>query len=430
MKKRLLCLFLLTISITAMATGKVINQTIAIVNNDVITSHQLDQALKIAMATLQTSKLPTPDEDALKIQVLQQLIFQSIATQLAQTNHITASNQEVEQAIASIAERNQMTVSMLKQKLSEHSESLAAYQAQIKRQIIIHKLEQQAVAGSILITPEEVSNFLKTRAQLKNPDTQYQVAHILLALPDNPTAKNIEKVKKRAEQLVKKIKAGLSFKKAAITYSQSDDAMHGGVIPWSTANQLPTVFEKPILSMSPGDVVGPIENNTGFHILKLLKKRSPTKHKHYVEQFHIQQIFIKTSPILSATKAHSILKQIKEGLANGQNFTALAKRYSQDNGNDDLGWLTSEDLPQPLAKAISTMPVNAISKPIVIGQSWYLIKLLGKRKHDNTKQYLEQQARQTLFQQRAAEALQTWRIKIMGESYIKILDPKLNPSDD
>lgn len=417
------CLFLL-IS-TPLFAAQTLNKVVAIVNNGVITQMDLDKAMTQAKAQASMAGLTLPDQADFRRQVLNQLITNQISIQLATMNGLTVQKIEVDNAIDSIAQRNGITVKALQQSVEAQGINFTAYRDTIKNKLLMQKLEQSAVASSIRITPEEVSNFLKTQQQEKGAKQLYQVDHILIALPENPDSHTIKATQVKANKVLQEIKAGLSFTKAAMKYSDAGDALKGGILAPKTLGQLPELFAQTVTSMKAGQIVGPIKTDSGFQILKLVSKQAPKVQKHLVTQYHVQWIMVKTSPILSAAQAKTHLLSLYNALENGASFAAIAKANSQDvdsaeNGGD-AGWLTLAALSPQLAQAIQSAKLNQVSKPLQVGKDWYLIEVLGQRNQDDTAAYRNQQAERALFQRKAQKAVMAWQAKIRAESYVKIL---------
>lgn len=416
------------------ASATMINRVVAIVNEDVITQDQLNAAINQAKMQISQSGNPVPNTLALQQQVLQQLILQTIALQLAKVNNIVVSNNTVQQTIQTLLQQDQMTQAELVQSLQQAGITLAQYQQTIRNQLIITRLEQQAVAGSIMVTPSEIDAFMAARAKLPNPDTEYDISHILLALPTNPTPAVIAEYQQKAATIVAELNAHkLTFASAAIQYSAAPDALKGGDLGYRTLNQLPTLFVKAIPNMTVGSIVGPIQDANGFHIITLDGVKTPPAKQHFVTQYQVRTIVIDTNPVMSDTHAEALLLQLKQSLQNGANFATLAADNSQDSATrtqgGNLGWVTPNTLNDAiLATQIQSLPVNTISQPFKDGNTWRIIEVTATRQQNDTAEYERQQAANTLFRQKAENALQTWQDKILGESYVQIVIPELKPA--
>ena len=410
-----------------------LNRIVAIANQDAITQTQLNEAVKQATMQITQAGLTPPSAQALQRQVLQQLILQKIALQLAKVNNITVSDVEVDQAIDSLLDNNHATQAQLEQSLQQAGVSLDAYRDTIRTQLIISRLEQKAVASSIMVTPQEIDNFLSARAKLSN-NTEYDISHILISLPNNPTPQDIAQYQAKAQNIVNELnQKKITFAKAAMQYSSAGDAMQGGDLGYETANQIPSVFVKYLPGMKVGSIVGPIQDASGFHIFTLNGTKTPPQQQHFVEQYHIQNILIKTTPVVDDARAQTMLNELREAIQNGKSFSTLAEQNSQDSSTrskgGDMGWNSLTNLTDPtLANEVASLPLNTVSTPFKTNDGWQIIEVIGKRQYNDTKDYLRDQAAQTIFRQKAQNALQTWQDKILGESYVHILIPSLRPT--
>src|SRR3990167_6188048 len=118
-----------------------LNRIVAIVNSDIITQTELNQALRGAEQQLSQNGMPPPSKTALEKQVLNQLIFMKIQLQIAQKNHITVSEEEVDAAIGRLAAQNKISVPTLKEALAKEGLSYPYFRNKIKQQLIIAKLQ-------------------------------------------------------------------------------------------------------------------------------------------------------------------------------------------------------------------------------------------------------------------------------------------------
>ncbi len=414
------------------------NGVVAIVNADVITTEELNTATTQAINQAQAQGLSIPPTIIVERQVLQGLIMQKIALQLAQLNNIQISDAQMDTAIGNIAAQNHLTADQLYAKLATQGVDQAAYQKTIRTQLIVQQLEQQAVAGAIIITPSQIDNYLATQARLNNATTEYDVGHILIALPQNPSADDYVLLKDKANMVMQKIKAGLPFSQAAMTYSNASDALTGGDLGYETLSQLPTIFVQPVSTMKVGDVVGPIVSDSGYNIITLLNKKGGSTNDtatHYVTEFHVEAILMKSSPIMSDDAVQSQMSRLKTAIENGVPFAKIAEANSQDyftnkNGGD-MGWVNPVKLDPVLASRIANTPLNTLNGPFQTSKGWYLIEVLAKRQVNDTEAYERERAQQALFMQKANEALLAWQAQIKGASYINILDPNLAlPNND
>jgi len=407
-----------------------INGIVAIVNNQVITWNQLNQQVHVTKIQAQQNGMELPDQTSLERQVLNQMITQKIALQLAGLNDISVSNTELENTLKAIAANNRMSVTQLEHVAVSHGLTLSEYKQMIRDRLTLRKIEQQAVANTIMVSPQEVDNYLAEQAKFGTPNEQYDVQHILIGLPQNPTPQDITNAKQKALDVIKQIHDGLAFTQAAVKYSDAGDALSGGDLGWKTLGALPTIFVHPVATMKVGEIVGPIQTDDGFHIIKLVNKQTPPDQQHFTTEYHVWQILVEVSPVKSSTQAKVELQELRRDIQNGQSFADIAKANSQDENSrsegGDLGWVRPSDLDTNIAQAVTTLPLNTLSQPIQASNGWYLVEVVGKKRVNDTEQYRRDQARQAIFEKKANQAVDTWESQIRGASYVKILVPQLS----
>lgn len=410
-----------------------LNSIVAVTNNNVITQLELNEQVNQAKYALQHANIPVPDQITLEKQILNQMIIQKLELELAKKNGLTTSDLEVDQALDQIAFRNKVSIAQMKPSIISEYGSMSAYKKTLRKEVLIRKMKQQAIASSnIQITHKEIQDFLDKQKKQQAEQVQYQVAHILIPLPTEPNAKNIKSTEEKAESIREKITKGMSFTKAAASYSAAGDAMKGGVLPWKTLDELPDAFQS-ASKMQIDQVSKLIRTDGGFNIIKLIGKRDQPAPKIFINKYHIQQIVINLSPVVTNLDAKARLLRIRDTLLHTkESFASLARSNSDDYNTSEKGgelsWISSDQLNAinpKMADVASKLKKDEVSKPFKYNDKWYLIKLIGKKKIDNTLDLQKQHAQQVLFQKKAMSSLETWESELRGSSYVKILDPRL-----
>ena len=206
------------------------------------------------------------------------------------------------------------------------------------------------------------------------------------------------------------IKNGMPFNKAAATYSAAADALKGGELSWKTLDELPDSFQV-VSKMNKGQISKLIRTPGGFSIIKLLNKREQKKSVNYTDKYHIKQIVIDITPVTTSLDAKARLLRIRDSLIHSkESFKNLAKANSDDhissNKGGQLEWVSSNQLNAinpKMAETAAQLKLNEVSEPFKVNNKWYLIKLVGKKKVDNSKELQEQHAQQMLFQKKPCQ---------------------------
>ena len=255
-------IFVLCAASCTFAAGETLNSVVAIVNQDVVTQSELNAAVAQAQEQLAAAGNPTNiSDDQLRTMALQQLIDQKLQLELAKQAKISVTNAQVNQAISHIAEQNHFSVTELKNQLAQRGVQFSTYHQLIHDQLLIHLLQQKAVASKIHITQTDIDSARKLYQSQINAQQEFHIIDIRTDTLDS------------ANQIVAQLKKGEAIETAAA--NQSHD------MGWQTAATLPALFLNQLQTMKAGDISEPIQAPNGYHILKLVESRgqsiTPTK---------------------------------------------------------------------------------------------------------------------------------------------------------
>ncbi|OGT29976.1 MAG: hypothetical protein A3E87_09575 [Gammaproteobacteria bacterium RIFCSPHIGHO2_12_FULL_35_23] len=246
----------------------------AVVNDQVITNAEINTKVNLIESQLQASNTPMPNPAALRTQVLQQMINETLQLQMASRYHLKVSKEQLEQALQHVAEQNGLTVEELYQSAEKNGFTVASFNKELKKEILMQMVQQQAVSSRISISEEEVDDYLANLSKNQQGNSEYDVADILITLPDSPTPEQVQQAESNALKVVQQLKQGTNFKQLAIEVSGGAQALQGGDLGWRKLAELPTPFVPYAEKMKANQVAGPIRTPNGFHVIKLLGVRS------------------------------------------------------------------------------------------------------------------------------------------------------------
>ena len=405
------------------ATGE-IDRILVIVNDDVITETELANRLAETKKQLALEKIKTPPDDILRKQLLDRMVLERLQLQLAVQTGIRVGESEVDQAIETIARRNNLSVENFRKAMAKSGMDVAAYRAQTRDQLTIQQLLEREINNRVNVTDSEVSHFLENPQSRADMDVTYNLSHILIGIPESASPEAIQAAKKRAEDILRQLKAGADFEQIAVSYSQGADALKGGGLGWKKPGELPELFLGALKSLSPGDISETLRSPNGFHILKLNDKRGAAQAE-AVTQTHVRHILLRTSEIQSLEDARQKLLNLRERVENGDDFAALARAHSEDTGSaasgGDLGWVNPGMMVPEFEKAMNALKPNQLSQPVRSSFGLHLIQVLGRRSHDITQERLEAAARQQIHARKADERYEQWARQLRDEAFVEYL---------
>jgi peptidyl-prolyl cis-trans isomerase SurA len=424
---RPLLLGALLLGTAAHAAVQPLDSVVAIVDNDVIMKSQMDQRVREVQQTIAKRGSGVPPAEALQQQVLDRLILENLQLQMGERSGIRITDEELNQAIGTIAQRNNMTVDQFRAALAHDGLSYNDAREQVRREMIISRVRQRRVAERIQVSEQEVKNFLASGQGQAQLSEEFHLANILIATPDSASSDQIQTAAKKAQDLYGKLKQGADFGQMAIANSASESALEGGDMGWRKAAQLPPPFGDMLGSMPIGDVTPPARTPGGFIILKLLEKRGGQGQAQMRDEVHVRHILIKPSEIRSEEETRRLATKLYDRIQSGENFADLAKSFSEDPGSalngGDLNWVDPNSLVPEFREAMNETPQGTLSKPFKTAYGWHVLEVLGRRATDATNQARDQQALTVLRNRKYDEELQTWLRQIRDEAYVEIKLP-------
>lgn len=246
-----------------------LDKIVAVVNDAVVTQSELNNAMVNVKQQMANNPAGMPGEEVLHKQVLDQVINRKLQLQLAEQAGIQVTDADVTKAINTIASENKITVAELYEKLPTQGLNVKKYHKEIHDEIAIQQLQQQEISAHINISPQEVDDFLRSKAWKEFHSKEYHLEDILITLPDVPNTQNIIEAKSHADAIMNKLHQGMSFQQIAMSDSSSSNALQGGDLGWRKLPEIPAEFSQQLVHAKPNDIIGPLLTPNGFHIIKL-----------------------------------------------------------------------------------------------------------------------------------------------------------------
>jgi peptidyl-prolyl cis-trans isomerase SurA len=404
-----------------------VDRVVAIVNDEALTQYELDDARRIVQQQLRQQKVQPPAADVLDKQVLERLITQRALLQEAKEGGVKIDDSQVERAIQRIAQENKLSAEEFRKLLAQENIPYTKYRDDIRNEMIVQRLREREVDSKVQVSDAEVDQYLATLKAQNAGETEYRLAHILVSVPEQASSDQIESRRRRAEEALRSIKSGADFAQVAAAFSDATDALQGGSLGWRTGARLPTVFAEAVREQKVGTVSGVLRSAAGFHIVKLLEKRSHDEAT-LVDQTHARHILVRVNELTSEAEAKSKIERMKDRLDTGANFADLAKLNSEDASaakGGDLGWLSAGDTVAEFDDAMKKLQPNQVSPPVRTSFGWHLIEVLERRKQDVTIDRARNEAQTAIRQRKADEAFQDWVRQVRDKAFVEIrLDDK------
>ncbi len=399
-----------------------LDRVIAIVNDEALTQHDVNEQKRIVLGQMMAQKVTPPAVDVLEKQVLDRLITERVLLQYAKETGIRVDDTQVERTLARIAEDNKLSVADFRKAVENEGIPFAKYRSDIRNEITVQRLRDREVESRISVSDAEVDHLLATLEAQMGGQVEYRLAHILVLVPEQASAEQIDVRRLRAQTALQQLRTGADFGQVAASFSDAPDALQGGNLGWRAAARLPTVFADTVSKMKPNEVSGVLRSASGFHIVKLLETRSgdsPT----VIEQTHLRHILIKVNETTSSDEAKLKIDRIRERIELGAKFEDQAKANSEDGSavkGGDLGWVSPGDTVPDFEQAMNRLRPGEISAAVRTPFGWHLIQVQERRTQDVTKEKRREEARRALRQRKSEEAFQEWVRQTRDRAYVEI----------
>ena len=411
-----------TLVASASAEVRPLDRIVAIVDNDVIMQSQLDQRLREVEQTIEKRGAEMPPRDVMQQQVLDRLITENLQLQIGERSGIRISDEELNQAMATIAQRNNMSLDQFRAALERDGLSLDTAREQIRREMVISRVRQRRIGERIQVSKQEVENFLASDLGKMQLSEEYRLANILIPVPESADSTAIQAAEKIARDTYEQLQNGADFAKLAVSRSASENALEGGDMGWRKAAQLPPPFDTEVSTMNVGDFTQPVRTPPGFILLKVLDKRGGDNQVR--EEVHVRHILIKPSQIRSDEESRRLVQRLRDRILAGESFAELAKNFSEDPGSalngGDLNWIDPNSLVPEFREVMANTPNGQLSEVFKTPYGWHILEVLGRRATDASEEVREQQAQTLLRNRKYDEELQTWLRQIRDEAYVEI----------
>jgi peptidyl-prolyl cis-trans isomerase SurA len=402
--------------------GELLDRIAVIVNDGVVLQSQIDEQVGMVSKRLREQGTALPAPSVLRQQITERLVVQEIQLQRAQHLGIKVNDEALNGALRDIAKQNHIEFSQLPDALSAEGIVYAEYREEMRREMTLSMLRNRDVFAHMYISPREVDQFLARQTNGLQENGEYNVSHILLALPEAASPGQLEQVEKHAQEIYERAAKGEDFGELAVTYSQAQTALDRGQIGWRKGNELPTFMADVVAKLKPGEVAPPVRTPSGFHIVRLNEIRT-SGGPQTVDQVHARHILIKTNELQDDQTVRGRLQNIRDRiLKGGEDFSAIAKAVSEDPGSasqgGDLGWSGPGAFVPEFEQELARLQPNEISEPFHTEYGWHILQVLGRRTQDVSSDEKRRRAYEQIRASKADEETELWLRRLRDEAFV------------
>jgi len=336
-----------------------VRRATAVVNGDVITGTDVDQRLALILAANE-GVLDEEEIKRLRLQVLRNLIDETLQIQEAKASDIEIEQADIEQSYARVAAQSfNQDIKAMDAYLTRVGSSPASLKRQIEGELAWQRLLSRNVSPFVNVSSEEVNEVLDRLKAAKGTD-EYRIGEIYLAA----TPDSRPQVFENAKRIIDQLRGGGSFVAYARQYSQASTASVGGDLGWIRLAQLPVELATPAREMEPGQLVGPIEVPGGFSIIYMIDKRQVLTADPRDAILSLKQISVDFPAGTTEEQAQARAKEFSEAMKSAHGCGAVdavaARIGAQVVANDQI---RARDLPGALQQVVLGLSIGEASPP-------------------------------------------------------------------
>ena len=404
------------------SSGVLLDRVAATVNEGVVLQSELEEQMLIIAGRMRAQKVELPPQNVMRQQVLDRLVLQELQMQRANRAGIKVSDETLNNALSDVATQNNIKLADLPDALAAQGIEYGSYREQLRKELAMQILRQRDVISHINVSPREIDQFIERQKKMPSASSEYNVSHILIAVPQAATPDELDTAAKKADEVYQKATSGEDFARLAVQYSNAQTALEGGRLGLRKGSELPTFLGELIAGMKAGDVTKPLRTPSGFHIVKLNEIKGGGQA--ITNQVHARHILIKTNELQDDATVQQKLNTIRDRILNkGENFSAVASVVSEDPGSaaegGDLGWSNPGTFVPEFEKQLAQLQPDEISQPFRTQFGWHIIQLLGRRQFDTTDEVAHQKAFAALREAKADEETELWLRRLRDEAYVE-----------
>ena len=402
--------YFLLLPLVVNAEIKLLDRIAVIVDDGVIMESQIKSQTAEILEQYKNQNINPPSKEILREEIIEKLVLDELQLQMATRVGIRISDAELNQTFIRIASGNNMELEEFIDYLRSQGTSYENLRENIRKQMLIQRVQQGRVSSEVSITDKEFEGFLQTDDSIKSLEPEIQLGQILV------------KTKEEANEILLKLDSGEDFQQLAINFSKSSSARNGGLLDWKRPSEMAELFANAVDGKDKNWISKPLESGAGFHIIKLIDKRGELVE--FEDQWQVRHILMIPSAIRTDEETFEEITSIRERFIDGESFEDLAKEFSEDPGTSsnggDLGW-SGKGRYAPEFEA--TMLITAVGETSEVFETqfgYHFLQVIDKRNKDITNDLIENRAYNMLFSRKYDEALENTLRSMRAEAFVEI----------
>ena len=409
MKKYIYIALSILVMLPVKAKIEILDRVAIIVGEGVVLESQVKSMLENIEKRYQEQGAPMPPKEIIMEQIHERLIIEELQLQLANRAGVRVSDGELNNAFERIAANNNLSLEEFIQTLEVEGESYESLRSQVRKEMVIQRVQQGRVSQEINITDQELEGFLQTDVATRELSPELFLRQVLVSSEE------------LANKILNRISEGEDFSDLAKQYSTNSLASKGGEMGWRNLADLPSLFAIELKNKKKGYISRPLKGGSGFYILKIEDKRGDLVR--FEEQWSARHILMMPTKLRDKTFTKKELEEVRIRALEGEDFSLLAKEFSEDPGSasrgGDLDWLSVGETAPAFEKMMLETPLMELSPVFESEFGFHFLQVLDKRTEDLTEEMIKDRAYGILFSQKYDEELENTLRTMRAEAFVE-----------
>lgn len=405
----------------AQADDQFLDRIVIIVGEDVITERELVGRIRLADQQIRQRGLRPPGRDALIRQVAEQIVAERVQLQEAERLGIRIDELSLNRTVASVAAENNLTLVQLRNALAAEGVEFADFRRQIRDEMTIAQLRRRQVDNRIRVTDAEIDELIASESGAIDREVRYRLSHLVVRLPSGADSETIAETAGQVRAIRERALAGEDFATLAITYSNAPDALQGGDLGWRSGGDIPALYARAVVLMSPGDISGVLRSPEGFHLVRLNEREAGQDL--LVQQTRPRHILVSPNQVRSLDDARQQAESLYRRILAGADFGELARANSDDPGSAArgglLGWVGPGELVDIFEETMNGLRIGEMSEPVRSEFGWHIIEVLERREVDASREVIRARAREILRNRKNEDELARWLRQLRDSAFVE-----------
>jgi peptidyl-prolyl cis-trans isomerase SurA len=330
----------------------------AIVNGEVITQTDIDQRLAL-LAIANGQPIPADQVEALRQQVLRNLIDETLEIQAAKAEKIEVPKKDIDRTLVRVASNVKQTPEQMAAYLEANGSSIESLRRQIHGEFAWQRLQSNKIESGVSVGDDEVKAVLD-RLNASKGTEEYRVGEIFLSA----TPVTEQQTMANANNILDQLKNGASFAGYARQYSEASTAAVGGDLGWVRPEQLPAQLAQAIREMSPGQISSPIPVPGGVSIIAVQDTRKILTRDPRDAVLSLKQVSVSFPKGISREQAEPVVARFAEAAQNIGGCGGAEKMAADFHGEVvESDQVKMRDLPVALQQMMIPMQVGQATQP-------------------------------------------------------------------